>query len=108
MGFGFLESVYEKCLLIELHKASLKAESQKAVTVYYHGAPVGNFIVDNIVNDTIILELKSVRTVIKAHEVQLVNYLCCHRKACWSSPEFWGKQGRNTSKGSTTYISRQD
>ena len=37
MGFGFLESVYEKCLLIELHKAGLKAESQKAITVYYDG-----------------------------------------------------------------------
>ncbi|MEA3359641.1 MAG: GxxExxY protein [Thermodesulfobacteriota bacterium] len=34
-GFGFLEGVYEKCMLIELHKAGLRAESQKAITVYY-------------------------------------------------------------------------
>jgi GxxExxY protein len=35
MGFGFLESVYEKCMLIELRKAGLDAESQKPITVYY-------------------------------------------------------------------------
>ncbi len=34
MGFGFLESVYEKCMLIELHEANLDAESQKPITVY--------------------------------------------------------------------------
>ena len=75
MGFGFLESVYEKCLLIELHKAGLNAESQKPITVRYENEIVGEFFADIIVNDMIILELKSVRTIIKAHEVQLVNYL---------------------------------
>ena len=75
MGFGFLESVYEKCMLIELRKAGLNAESQKSVRVYYEGEIVGDFIADIIVDDIIILELKSVRRIIKAHEVQLVNYL---------------------------------
>ena len=73
MGFGFLESVYEKCLLIELHKAGMDAEAQKPITVYYDDEIVGEFVADIIVNDTIILELKSVRRVVKAHEVQLVN-----------------------------------
>jgi len=75
MGFGFLESVYQKCLLIELRKAGLDMESQEPITVYYDDEIVGEFVADIIVNDTIILELKSVRRVIKAHEVQLVNYL---------------------------------
>jgi len=75
MGFGFLESVYEKCLLIELRKAGLDMESQKSITVCYDDEIVGEFVADIIVNDMIILELKSVRRVIKAHEVQLVNYL---------------------------------
>ena len=75
MGFGFLESVYEKCLLIELRKAGRDVESQKPITVYYENEIVGEFVADIIVNDTIILELKSVRRIIKAHEVQLVNYL---------------------------------
>ncbi len=79
-GFGFLESVYEKCMLIELRKAGLNAESQKPITVYYEEEIVGEFVADIIVNDTIILELKSVRQIINVHEVQLVNYLVATRK----------------------------
>ena len=75
MGFGFLESVYEKCLLIELYKACLDAESQKPITIYYENEIVGEFVADIIVSDTVILELKAVRQIINAHEVQLVNYL---------------------------------
>ena len=75
MGYGFLESVYEKCLLIELKKAGLEAESQNPITVYYDDEVVGEFVTDIIVENEIILELKSVRRVVKAHEVQLVNYL---------------------------------
>lgn len=75
MGFGFLESVYEKCLLIELKKEGLKAESQKDITVNYEGEVVGEFKADILVEDTVILELKSVKQIAQAHEVQLVNYL---------------------------------
>jgi len=75
MGFGFLESVYEKCLLIELRKAGFRADSQEPITVFYEGEIVGDFVADIIVDDTIILELKSVRRIAKAHEIQLVNYL---------------------------------
>ena len=80
MGFGFLESVYEKCMLIELNKAGLNADSQKPIKVYYDDEIVGDFVADIIVNDTIILELKSVRRIIRAHEVQLVNYLVATKK----------------------------
>ena len=75
MGFGFLESVYEKCLLIEMRKVGLDMEPQKPITVYYEGKVVGQFIADIIVNDAVIIDLKSVRRIIKTHDVQLVNYL---------------------------------
>lgn len=75
MGFGFLESVYEKCLLIELHRAGLKAESQKPIKVYYEHEVVGEFVADIVIEDVIILELKSVSNINKIHEAQLVNYL---------------------------------
>jgi GxxExxY protein len=75
MGYGFLESVYEKCLQIELRKVGLKSVSQKSIIVYYDGEVVGNFIADIFVEDSIILELKSVKSIVKIHEVQLVNYL---------------------------------
>lgn len=80
MGFGFLESVYEKCLMIELLKSGVRAESQKPITVFYDGEIVGEFVADIVVDDRIILELKSVRQVVRAHEVQLVNYLVATRK----------------------------
>ena len=75
MGFGFLESVYEKCLMIELRKDGLRAESQKPVIVKYEDQVVGEFKADILVEDIIILELKSVRQITQAHEVQLVNHL---------------------------------
>ena len=75
MGFGFLESVYEKCLLIELKKQGLQAESQKTIIVTYENEVVGEFTADILVEDSVILELKSVGRIVQAHEVQLVNYL---------------------------------
>ena len=80
MGFGFLESVYEKCLLIELKKEGLQAETQKPVTVTYEGEVVGEFKADMLVEDAVILELKSVKQIAKAHEIQLVNYLVATSK----------------------------
>ena len=62
-------------MLIELRKAGLNAESQKPITVYYDNENVGHFLADSVIDGTIILELKSVRRIVEAHEVQLVNYL---------------------------------
>ncbi len=81
MGYGFLESVYQNCLLIELKKSGLDTESQKTIKVYYDGKIVGDFIADIVVDDAIVLELKSVRQIVKAHEVQLVNYLTATGKS---------------------------
>ena len=75
MGFGFLESVYENCLMIELEKEGLIAERQRAINVYYEGTLVGEFKADIIVENTVIVELKSVRQIATVHEAQLVNYL---------------------------------
>lgn len=80
MGFGFLESVYEKCMLIELRKAGLNAKGQQPITVFYDDEVVGDFIADIFVENLIILELKSVRRMVTAHEVQLVNYLTATHK----------------------------
>jgi GxxExxY protein len=62
-------------MLIELRKEGLNAEAQRQLTVSYDNEIVGEFIADIIVEDTVILELKSVKRIVKAHEVQLVNYL---------------------------------
>jgi GxxExxY protein len=75
MGSGYLESVYEHCMLIELKKAGLQAESQKPIQVIYENQIVGDFIADIIVENCILVELKAVRQLTKIHEAQLVNYL---------------------------------
>lgn len=75
MGFGLLESVYEKCMLIELERNGLRAEPQVPIKAHYEGIVVGDFIADIVVEDTVIVELKSVRTLSQIHEAQLVNYL---------------------------------
>lgn len=75
LGSGFLESVYEKSLLLELKDVGLSAESQVGLDVFYHGEKVGQFYADLIVADSVIVELKAVEELGKAHEVQLVNYL---------------------------------
>ena len=54
MGFGFLESVYEKCILIELGNAGSNVESQKPITVRYDSEIVGEFIADLLVEDAAI------------------------------------------------------
>lgn len=75
LGSGFLESVYEKSLILEAEKSGLTVESQKAVNVYYDEQIVGSFIIDLFVNGKVVVELKAVKSLSVAHEVQLVNYL---------------------------------
>jgi len=75
LGFGFLESVYKKAMVIELHNQNLAAAEEEPLKVYYESKVVGEFFVDLFVENEIIVELKSVKNLSKAHEVQLVNYL---------------------------------
>ena len=75
LGFGFLESVYRKAMVIELIRAGLKVEEEKPLKVYYDGQVVGNFSADLVVDGSIIIELKSVQNLVREHEAQLVNYL---------------------------------
>lgn len=75
LGMGFSERVYENSLRIELAEAGLEAKQQHPIAVYYRGHIVGEFFADLVVEDQLIVELKSVKSILKEHEVQLVNYL---------------------------------
>jgi GxxExxY protein len=75
LGFGFLESVYKKAMIIELTKNNLRVEDEKRLQVCYDNQVVGEFSADLFVEDTVVVELKSVQNIVKEHEVQLVNYL---------------------------------
>lgn len=75
LGAGFLESVYQKSLAIELAKQGLSGMMEKKVPVYYEGELVGNFRADLVVEDRVIVEIKAIDKLATPHEVQLVNYL---------------------------------
>jgi GxxExxY protein len=75
LGYGFLEKVYERALLIELSKFGLKVESQKPIKVHYDKQVIGDYYADIMVNDILIIELKAVETLCEQHELQLINYL---------------------------------
>ena len=75
LGSGFLEKVYEKALIFELRDRNLKAESQVPLKVYYKENLVGEYYVDILVEDKVIVELKAVERLEKMHEAQLLNYL---------------------------------
>src|SRR5215471_19111559 len=75
LGPGFLESVYQNALIWELKKLGLKVDAQRTITVRYDAQVVGWFTADLLVDDSLIVELKANQLLVKAHEVQLVNYL---------------------------------
>ena len=75
LGYGFLESVYQKALAIELGKQGLRVVCQHPFTVYYDGHVVGEFMADMVVDDVIVVELKAVSMLMPEHQNQLLNYL---------------------------------
>ena len=75
LGFGFLEKVYHKSLLIELKRNGYKIDSEKKVNVYYKNEIVGEYIPDIIIDEAVIVELKCVEYLTDIHENQLLNYL---------------------------------
>lgn len=75
LGAGFVESVYEKALMIALKDKELEAENQHQLTVSFRNENVGCFYANIIVNKTVILELKAVKSLLPEHQAQLLNYL---------------------------------
>ena len=77
LGPGLLESVYQSCLILEFFNKNIKVESELLVPVYYRGIKVHDegFRLDLLVENTIIVELKSVEKVQPVHKKQLLTYL---------------------------------
>jgi GxxExxY protein len=75
LGHGFLESVYQKSLAISLREAGLDVCWPVAIPVWFRGHQVGSFEGDMLVERSVLLELKAVRTLDSSHQAQLLNYL---------------------------------
>ncbi|MTK53521.1 GxxExxY protein [Paludibacter sp.] len=76
LGPGLLESVYEVCLLTELKNSNLSVKSQVELPVFYKGEKLNKtFYIDILVEDAIVIELKSVEVLLPVHEIQMLTYM---------------------------------
>ena len=75
LGYGFLEKVYENALMVLLEENGIKAEQQVSIKVHFHGRVVGNYIADILVEDSIILEIKTIENISRYERAQTINYL---------------------------------
>lgn len=75
LGYGFLESVYQKSLAVALNSIGVKACCKIEIPVFFRGQSVGDFEADLLVENCVLLELKSARAIDPAHTAQLLNYL---------------------------------
>ena len=76
LGPGLLESVYEECLKLELESKGIKVETQKDLPLIYKGQNTGKtYRIDMLVDERVIVELKSVESLKPVNEIQLVTYL---------------------------------
>jgi len=81
LGPGLLESAYEACLAHELRKASFKVETQIGLPVIYDGIRLElGYRMDMLVNDLVVVELKSVEEISKIHIAQVLSYLKLSKK----------------------------
>ena len=75
LGAGFLESVYEKALLVALREKGIDAASQVPMAVSFRGQNVGEFFADIIVESKVVVEVKAVKRLLPEHSAQVINYL---------------------------------
>ncbi len=75
LGFGFLESVYESALCVELNKLGIAFQQQAPIDVMYRQQLVGHFVADLIVENKLLVELKAVSAFSQQHSAQVMNYL---------------------------------
>jgi len=83
LGPGLLESAYEACLIYELRLRKMKVESQKAMSVFYKDVMLDcGYRADLVVEDQVIVEIKSVANIAAIHEAQLFSYLKLSQCKC--------------------------
>ncbi len=75
LGVGFLESVYEKALVLALRQKGLSAIPQCPISVMFRGECVGEFFSDILVDEKVIVELKTAKAIAPEHQAQIINYL---------------------------------
>ncbi|MBX3052978.1 MAG: GxxExxY protein [Caldilineaceae bacterium] len=79
LGYGFLEKVYERAMVMRLERAGLSVQPKKEIDVYFDSELIGHYVADLVVNDVVLVELKAADRVAPEHEAQLLNYHTCNQ-----------------------------
>jgi GxxExxY protein len=76
LGPGLLESLYRECLVFELRDRGMKVVAEKLIPILYKGRQLsGNYRIDLLVEDVVLVEVKSIETVLPVHCAQVLTYL---------------------------------
>ena len=75
LGQGYLEKIYEQAMSLELRHRNLPHSTQTPVSIYYKGVKIHGQVLDIIVDNRVLIELKTVETVLPIHEAQILSYL---------------------------------
>jgi GxxExxY protein len=75
LGCGFLEKVYENALMLLLERDKIPAKQQAPADVYFYGQVIGQYFADILVDNKLILEVKTVDVIANIHIAQVLNYL---------------------------------
>ncbi len=75
LGAGYLESLYQGALAVELRSRGIRFEKEKIIAVTYKGNPIGESRLDFLIENTLVVELKAVANLTPLHEAQVLSYL---------------------------------
>lgn len=76
MGPGLLEAVYQHCMVKELRNRGIFVSMMVSVPLHYKGEPLNkDYVIDILVEDEIVLELKAIEGIMPVHEAQIISYL---------------------------------
>jgi GxxExxY protein len=112
LGFGFLEKIYGSAMMIAGKRFGLRIVDEVPIKVAFEGIIIGNYSADLLVNDAVLVELKSARTLAPEHEAQLLNYLKATRYEVGflfnfgPTPQYKRMAFDNSRKGNLTWLGR--
>ncbi len=75
LGHGFAELVYHRAVVVALTERGIRTETERELTIHYHGVVVGEYRADLIVDGKVVVECKVALKIVQSHETQLLNYL---------------------------------
>ena len=87
-GAGLLESIYTSCLVLELRAQGFRVQTERTIPVVYRGVRIAHFRLDLVVEDLVIIEVKSVMALEPVHQAQIITYSPLLSFSCYPTLPF--------------------